>query len=85
MRYEANPRHAEQLQRDMADLRWGNLAGGSDMGSGLVCPGFKREPGAEEEAVPLDPGPALKFRALAARANYLCLDRPDIGFAAKEC
>ena len=28
---------------------------------------------------------ALRCRANAARANYLCLDRPDIGFAAKAC
>ena len=27
---------------------------------------------------------ATSFRALAARANYLALDRPDIAFAAKE-
>ena len=27
---------------------------------------------------------ATTFRALAARANYLALDRPDVAFAAKE-
>ena len=31
-------------------------------------------------------GTAMKtFQTQAARANYLCLDRPDIGFATKEC
>ena len=25
------------------------------------------------------------YQKQAARANYLCLDRPDIGFATKEC
>ena len=28
---------------------------------------------------------ATEFRALAARANYLALDRPDIAYSAKEC
>ena len=32
----------------------------------------------------LGPSEATDFRALAARANYLALDRPDIAFATKE-
>ena len=50
-----------------------------------MYPGYKRTPAGEEEAQPLGQELALKFRALAARANYLSLDRPDIGCAAKEC
>ncbi len=33
---------------------------------------------------PLSPGEAEEFRALAARANYLAMDRPDVQFAVKE-
>ena len=32
----------------------------------------------------LDPEDATTFRAFAARANYLALDRPDVAFATKE-
>ena len=54
----------------------------------MITPGVKRKP--EEYEDPenlkeLDEVAAGKFRALAARANYLALDRPDIGFASKEC
>ena len=38
----------------------------------------------EEEAAPLGPAQAREYRTLAARANYLALDRPDIQFAVKE-
>ena len=51
----------------------------------MSFPGFKREPKEEEEAWPLPPETAAHFRTMAARANYLSLDRPDIGYAAKEC
>ena len=34
--------------------------------------------------VELGPNVATEFRGLAARANYLSLDRPDIQFATKE-
>ena len=37
-----------------------------------------------EEEVELGPYVATEFRGLAARANYLSLDRPDIQFATKE-
>ena len=43
---EADPRHAEQLARDVTQLCRGN-ATGSGMTS-LSSPGFKREPAAEE-------------------------------------
>ena len=50
-----------------------------------MSPGYKRDSSAEEESAPLEPVEARAFRALAARANFLCMDRPDIAFAAKEC
>ena len=40
---------------------------------------------ADEEEVPLQGEELRCFQTQAARANYLCLDRPDIGFATKEC
>ena len=52
---------------------------------GLDAPIAKEEAataGAEEE--PLGPQEATKFRALAARANYIAQDRVDVQFAAKE-
>ena len=39
---------------------------------------------AEKSGVVLDPRKSTKFRVLAARANFLAVDRPDIIFAAKE-
>ena len=38
----------------------------------------------DEEPVPLEPQAAKVFRGLAARANYLAQDRPDIAYACKE-
>ena len=76
IRYEADPRHAEVLVRELQvqDKEC------------TVTPGVKRsveeiegdEPLTKEEDV-------TSYRALAARANYLSLDRADICFAAKEC
>ena len=39
---------------------------------------------AEKSGEVLDPRETTRFRALAARANFLAVDRPDIIFAAKE-
>ena len=38
-----------------------------------------------ESATALDEKKSGQYRALAARANYLGLDRVDIAYAAKEC
>ena len=40
--------------------------------------------GDEESDCPLDAAETGLFRATAARANYLALDRPEVAFAAKE-
>ena len=37
-----------------------------------------------DESEPLPPHAATEYRALAARLNYLALDRPDLQFATKE-
>ena len=37
-----------------------------------------------EEDIPLQGEELRNYQTQAARANYLCLDRPDIGFATKE-
>eukprot|EP00969_Alexandrium_andersonii_P132851 5875356-Alexandrium_andersonii.AAC.1 len=50
----------------------------------MSFPGFRRDPEAEEAAEPLGSSEGRALRALAARVNYLSLDRPDLGFSAKE-
>ena len=70
--YEADPRHAEILQR---------LAKGPP----VTTPGTK--PSAEdlESSPPLEERDAVfQFQSSAARGIYLSLDRADLGFAAKE-
>jgi hypothetical protein len=47
-------------------------------------PVVKQEQMMPEEATPLRPGDASAYRALAARMNYLAVDRPDLSFATKE-
>ena len=39
----------------------------------------------EEEDKELIGEEKATYQTQAARANYLCMDRPDIGFAVKEC
>eukprot|EP00969_Alexandrium_andersonii_P292018 12906349-Alexandrium_andersonii.AAC.1 len=70
-RHEADPRHAEQLLRD--------LFGAESSGVKQISyPGCRREAAEEEAAEPLSPAACSSFRALAARANYLGVDRPDL-------
>eukprot|EP00969_Alexandrium_andersonii_P061029 2689463-Alexandrium_andersonii.AAC.1 len=49
-----------------------------------MCIRDRREPEGEEAAEPLGQASVGSYRALAARANFLSLDRPDLVFAAKE-
>ena len=74
-RYEADQRHAEILVEGL----------GLEAASPVGTPG-EEEKGWETEAneEKLGPEEARCFRALAARANYLALDRADIQFAVKE-
>ena len=79
LKYEADPRHAELLLRDLERLE------GPTVRASLSTPCLKRTVEAEEEAVPLEKSRVEAYRGLAARVNYLALDRPDLAFAAKGC
>ena len=71
MTYEADLKHVEKIIEEM---------GLDDRSNGLTKP-YVRELLDEE---PLDESESKRFRALAARANYLAQDRADIQFAVKE-
>ena len=76
--YEADPKHAE--------LVWEGM-GLDPESKGLHKPCVKETVGEvedDETNSPLSPKEATEFRALAARANYLAMDRPDVQFAVKE-
>jgi hypothetical protein len=71
--YEADPRHRKKILE----------AFGLEEGSkGLSVNGKVEDP--VEEPLPLEAVDCTQFRALAARANYLAQDAPDLQFAAKE-
>ena len=71
--WEADPRHAELIIQQM----------GLVAATSLSTPGNKdRDPHLDEE--PLQGEEATAYRAAAARANYLAMDRADIQYAAKE-
>lgn len=69
--YEADPRHAELLVQAL----------GEEVAS-RSTPGVKAHD--SEGAAALSPEVTRLYRAYAARANYLGMDRLDIAFAAKE-
>ena len=69
--YEADPRNAELLARDLGAT-----------GPAVTTAGVK--PAKEEEEKPLEGVAVRQYRSGAARANYLAQDRPDLSFAAKE-
>jgi len=74
--WEADQRHADLI------ISGAGLAGDS---KSLATPGRKLTAKEQEVAEePLGPEQATLFRALAARANFLASDRPDIAFAVKE-
>ena len=76
---EADLRHAELVVEQL----------GLEEGKGCPTPGtedakpddFEDDPDLEE----LAPAEATNYRAIAARCNYLSVDRPDILFSVKEC
>ena len=70
---EADEKHAQEIMKEM----------GLSMGSnGIGVPGKRRE--AKESEEELNIAETRRFGGLAARANYLAQDRPDIQFAARE-
>ena len=74
--YEADARHAQQIVKELGACRMKEV----------VAPGVKQEEPEEEErkAAVLDGAATSQYRATAARANYLALDRPDLGYSVKE-
>jgi hypothetical protein len=71
--YEADPRHAEKMLRDM----------GMDSCNASAVPGAKTD-GPEGGEVELGSGQRTLYRSVVARANFLAQDRADIRFAVKE-
>ena len=76
MEYRADDKHVREI------LKAFMLEEGS---KGLDLP-IVKDAGVEETDLDglLDKQEATRFRAVAARANYLALDRPDIQYATKE-
>ena len=53
--------------------------------NGVTTPGEHESRSKEEENnEELEPGEATRYRSIAARANYLAADRPDLMYAVKE-
>ena len=77
IRYEADQRHSEILIKQFG------LTGSK----GVDTPSSHENRITEDEednTEPLDPSLVTKYRAAAARCNFLGLDRPDVQYAAKE-
>ena len=74
--YEADPKHRKMMLEHF----------GMDKGSRhLTCNGEKEwKPDEEWEKESSAASEAIVFRGIAARANYLCLDCPDLQFPTKE-
>ena len=72
--YEADPRHVEQIVRDL------DLIGAKP----VTTPGHKPTFEQAYHSKLLPPEKMRPSRAIAARANYLAMDRPDIQYSAKE-
>ena len=74
--YEADANHARKILEDM---------GLHASSNGLDKPCIKETAqDIEQDDVELDPQEMTSFRSIAARANYLAQDRPDLQFATKE-
>jgi hypothetical protein len=73
IRHEADQRHAEIIVREL---------GLNESSNSVVTPGVKdNNEGTERK---MDNKEASLYRAIVARANYLCQDRSDIQLAVKE-
>ena len=72
--YEADPRHVEQILRDMEmqDCR------------PCVSPSTRPRAGDAVDEIPLDCEQHRLYRSVVARANFLAQDRPDIRYCVKE-
>ena len=76
LEYRADDKHVREI------LKYFGLDENSKGLSAAVAKESAGEDGGEEEELGAEK--AKEYRALAARANYLALDRPDIQYAAKE-
>eukprot|EP00972_Heterocapsa_arctica_P035091 5168187-Heterocapsa_arctica.AAC.1 len=73
--YEADQGHAGLIVEDL----------GLKEARSVGTPGEdEKQWGSEENKEELNPKEAIKFRAIAVRANYLSSDRPDIAYNIKE-
>ena len=72
--YQADPKHAKLIIKAMA----------LNFGSRSVESLIEREMFDEEAEKELNKEDASKFRQVAARLNYLAVDRPDLQFPTKE-
>ena len=74
--YEPDSKHAELIIEEMG------LKGGKPVCSPIVHfePDIKEQ---RDESMALDKEDAARYRGVAARLNYLALDRPDLQYAAK--
>ena len=74
--YEADPKHRKIVME---------YFGFEDGSKPLTCNGEKddREEAWEQELLPS--AEAIRFRGLAARLNFLSLDRPDLQYPVKQC
>ena len=79
--YEADPKHVKILMEEL---------GLNVESKGLEAPAERMDvekgwsPEDDDESELMDSSDARKFRSIAARMNYLAMDRADIQFAAKE-
>ena len=74
LEYEADRKHAKMTCEAMGLEEWSK---------GLSCP-YEKSEQVGEEGEEMSKEDATEYRALAARANFLALDRLDIQFAVKE-
>ena len=73
--YEADPRHAEIVVNQLR----------LQEAKGVTTPGTREEGRiGQDHEEKLDENEATSFRAIVARLNYLCPDRPDVSYAVKE-
>jgi hypothetical protein len=73
IKYEADQRHAEIIVKQL---------GLSEQSNSVVTPGIKDNGESDDKRLGVDE--ASQYRAIVARANYLCQDRSDIQFSVKE-
>ena len=75
--YEADPKHAQHIMAEM------NLHDHSKPLSTPCAPNDSEQVKVREESRSLNKDEAARYRGVAARLNYLALDRADLQFAAK--